>query len=153
MTLDPTTRESNVKDSVKKFFIDNIYKTGYALVTFDKSLSSPKVQGQTIVAKWVSINFGSIDTEDALSMCVLEILCCTRSDAEGYQLSHLRDKVVGYLEESGRIPLYRSYEDQAWEELGAMMVFIGTESGHLAGPDGTKFKRIPVVLKWGSKYE
>jgi hypothetical protein len=153
MVLDPTTREANVRDSVKKFFKDNLYTAESIKVSFDKSLASPKLQGQTTVVKWVSVNFGDLDINETLSTCELLVLPCTREDPEGYQLAHLNDKVRGYLEASGRITLYRSYENQEWEVLGAMMVFVGIISQQMTAKDGTKYRRIPVLLKWGSKYE
>lgn len=150
MTLNATARESNFKDSIKKFFVDNIYATEGVQVTFDKSLSSPKIQGQPQeVKKWVSINFGSFDVGEGLSFAEVIIIPCTRGDAEGYQLSHLRDRVVGYLTDPGTITLWKSYP-APWERIGSMSVFIDAESEQLEAEDGTKFKRIPITLKWGS---
>lgn len=151
MVLDPTTRESNFRDSIKKFFIDNLKTIEGIDVTFDISLSSPKIQGQPHqVKKWISVNFGDIDTEEAVSEGEIIVIPCTRGDAEGYQLTHLRDRVMGYLTNPGTITLYRSYP-APWVEIGGMKVFVGVESQQMEAEDSTKFKRIPVLLKWGSR--
>jgi len=157
MALDPSARESNVRDSIKKYFVDNLYRIEAVEITFDTMLDTPKVQNpNSPIDKWVSINFGSFNF-DNMSDHELSIFCCVRKDPEGFVLTQLRDKVVGYLTDStktdglARIPFYRSYADRAWELLGALLVYIETETGQMVAPDGTKFKMIPVTLKWGAK--
>jgi hypothetical protein len=157
MALDPTARESNVRDSVKKYFVDNLSRTEGIELTFDSGLSTPKIQGQNFdIDRWVAIQFGSLLT-DTMSEISLDIVCCARQDGEGFKLAQLRDKVLGYLldgtrdDGQTRITLYRSYADRAWEYLGALLVFVDGESDPMTAPDGTKFKVIPCRLKWGMK--
>lgn len=45
MALDPTARLANVKDSIKKYFVDNIARTSGKKLTFDKALSVSRIQG------------------------------------------------------------------------------------------------------------
>jgi hypothetical protein len=155
MALDPTAREANVRDSIKKFFVDNIYRTEGVEVTFDTELSTPKIQGIE-VDKWITINFGEFNF-DNMSDYNIDVYCCTKNDSEGFKLAQLRDKVMGYLTDSskadgmGRVTLYRSYADRPWEIIGYLMVFVETESKQMVAPDGTKFKMIPCTLKWGAK--
>ena len=96
MALDATARDSNVKDSVKKYLIDSIFATEQIKITFDKSLSVPKIQGHE-VTQWVAVQFGDFIRREPFLQLGLNLYCCTRKDPEGYQLSHLRDKVMGYL--------------------------------------------------------
>ena len=157
MSLDPTAREANIRDSVKKYFVDNIARTEGLGLTFDRSLAEPVIQGDTGgVDKWVSINYGYLDP-DALASMMLTIYCCTRSDAEGFKLAQLRDKVMGYLTDTTqtdgmrRITFYRSYESQAWDVIGALLVQLDPESDQFEAEDGTKYKMLNVRLRWAAK--
>lgn len=157
MALDPSSREANVRDSIKKYFVDNLYKTESIELTFDIGLDTPHIQDpNSPIDKWVSVNFGEFNF-DNLSEYNLQVFCCSRNDPEGFKLAQLRDKVMGYLTDGtktdglARISFYRSYASQAWELLGALLVFVEQESKQMIGPDGTKYKLIPVTLKWGAK--
>ena len=154
MSLDFTAREANVRDSVKKYFIDNLNGLESLALTFDKGLSVPRVQG-TEVDKWVAIQFGAL-LLDTLSSQTLTIFCCTKKDSEGFKLAQLRDKVYTYLidteqtDGTARITLYRSHASEIWESLGAMMVSVLSESPQMEAEDGSKFKTIDILLRWGT---
>jgi len=155
MALDPTSREANFKDSVKKFFIDNLHTTEQIHLSFDRSFNSPEASGSNKTTKWVAISFGQINASK-LTEAFVTIFCCTREDKEGYQLSRLRDTVYGYLtdgtQDDGcrRIVLYKSNETP-WAAIGAMRVYIEMESSVMVAEDETKFKMITVKLIWGAK--
>lgn len=156
MALDPTAREANVRASLKKFIIDNLYTVGGYKLTFDKGLAIPKLQGHE-VDEWLSVQFGGIDTGESVSTLNFNIFCCTRKDKEGYELSNMRDAVVGYLTDisqpdgTRRIPLYNSNEPRPWPQVGSMVVVLDPESAQMTASDGTKYKIISSRLKWGSK--
>jgi len=156
VTLDPTARTANIKDSLKKFFVDNIFRTSGIPLSFDKALSSPKLQGQTAVTRWVSVRLDDLEL-DTLSTQDLSIYCCTRGDREGYRLAQTVDTVMGYLTDNTqtdgfkRIPFYRSYETQPWTLLGAMLVTGHTLSAEQEALDETKFRIITVTLRFASK--
>ena len=159
MALDPTSREANIRDSCKKFYVDNFETTSGLVVTFDKGLNFPRLSGQPMtVNKWVNIDFGSLDTS-AMSLFLNQIYCCARQDREGFKLAQLRDTVMGYLTDSGglytdnmaRIPFYRSYENQAWTSLGGMVIQEIAESGQMDAPDETKYKVLTVTIRFASK--
>ncbi len=153
--LDPTARESNFRDSVKKYFVDNLYKTEKVEVLFDRTLSTPKVQG-TEVDRWIAVMLGDFDL-GIMGTAILEIFCCTKKDSEGFKLAQVRDKVMGYLIDTtqtdgmARIPLYRSSATEAWTVVGSMLVQVDSESGQMEAEDGTKFKTITVSLRWATK--
>jgi len=155
MALDPTARESNVRDSLKKFFVDNLYKTEGIELLFDRQLATPDVKSKEL-NKWVSINFGNINPL-ALSSIYLYFYLCTRQDGEGYQLSQLRDKVMGYLTDSTmtdgikRIPFYKTNVNP-WEPLeSTLLVNNIEEDAQILSPDGTKYKRLIVTIIWVAK--
>lgn len=154
MALDPTARRANIKDSIKKWVIDDI-ETADRPVTFDKWLATPDIAGG-VAKKWVSINLGPIE-RSVLSEILLDILCCTRADSEGFKLAQLTDNVMAELTDitktdgMKRIPFYRSYEFQEWELLGAIVVQDVKESGELEAPDGTKYITLSCRLRTASK--
>lgn len=154
MSLDATARESNLRDSVKKYFIDTFFTAGGYKLTFDKGLAIPKIQGNE-VDRWIAVQFGPIDM-DTVSEFSVEIYCCTRQDPEGYRLAHLRDAIVDGLIDSDqtdgrkRIVFYQS-NTNPWTAIGALIPILRPESGQMTASDGTKFKVIPVDFKWGAK--
>jgi hypothetical protein len=87
----------------------------------------------------------------------LIIYVCTRQDSEGFKLAQLRDTVVGLLSDTTqtdgmkRIPFYKSYAQQAWELIGALLVTDITESPQYEADDETKYKMLTVNLRWSAK--
>lgn len=157
MSLDPTARSTNVKDSIKRFFVDNLFRSEGRKITFDKALSAPRIQGNVPANEWISIKMGAL-TREVLSTQHLTVYCCTRQDPEGYKLAQLVDTVMGYLTDSTmtdgmkRIPFYRSYASQDWELLGALIVQDPVEeSEEMEASDETKFKILTVILRFASK--
>jgi hypothetical protein len=153
MTLPPTARLANIKDSVKKFAKDKLQEDGGIYVTFDVTLVPPRVDGQA-VTRWISIRIGDRAMSSA-GFQVVEFYCCTVRDSEGYLLAQLRDTVMGFLTGGGsdiygRIPLYRSYPSQPWEQIGALVVQNVAESGELDGPDLTKYIVLTATLWFGA---
>ena len=154
MALDATARLANILDSIKKYFVDNLTPLGVQ-ITFDVSLSTPKIQGIDVTA-WTVISLGS-KTHGSVSSSTLEIYCCTRNDPEGFRLAQLRDKVVGLLENRtgtdsfGRIPFYQSRADGPWTLLGALLVTDITETGVVRALDETKILVVTALLRWSEK--
>lgn len=156
MSLDPTAREANIRDSIKKYLVDNIYTTEGIQVSFDKVLSTPNIQGST-VNRWIGVRFGPI-VMDSLSSLTLDIFLCTRKDPEYFRLAQLRDTVMGYLVDTtqtdgmARIPLYRSYANKAWELLsGGFVIQEVIEGPQYELDDLTKVKQLTCMLRWGTK--
>ncbi len=154
--LSPLSRESNYKDSLKKFFIDFLREQNIP-VTFDRLLNFPAVFSEIFVIKdervdkWVSIISGGTTERIPIISAFPVIYVCSRRDNEGYKLAQLRDLVKGKLEESRSIPFYRSYpEPMEWELIGRMTVYYLGESEQLTIQDGTKVKRMSLELKWAS---
>ncbi|MEN6445563.1 MAG: hypothetical protein ABFC98_05905 [Candidatus Cloacimonas sp.] len=155
MALDPSARKANVKDSIKKFFVDSLKRNENIPITFDRSLVSPKIQGRE-VDRWVSIMLGNIDL-DYMSSIDLRIFCCTKMDNEGFRLAQLRDTVLGYLTDTTasdgmkRITFYKSHPSEAWTVLGAFLVQEIREVGEDTTDDETKFCLLSARLRWESK--
>lgn len=154
MSLDPTARLANVKDSVKKFVKDTIKKNSGIDVTFDKGLRSPFLPNRSI-DRWVSIQFGQLKPYN-VSELELFFFCCTRQDSEGFKLAQLRDTVLGYLTDTTqtdglkRIPFYRSHISDPWTLIGSLVVTGVIELEDIVTEDETKVRQINVVVKWGA---
>jgi hypothetical protein len=155
MSLNPLAREANYKDSIKKYFVDNIYRTENIPVTFDKMINFPEVFQESFkvfddrVDRWISIISGGIVENSPLITAYPAIYVCTRRDIEGYKLAQLKDTVRSLLDETMAIPFYRSYPAPIeWQLLTYMQVFHAGESEQLTTKDETKFKRISLSLKW-----
>ena len=155
MSLDDTAKESNLRDSLKKYFVDSLYTAEGQQITFDKYLTTPNIQGKS-VDRWVSINFGGLDMS-VLSSYPLNIYCCTRADGEGFKLAQLRDKVYKYLTDNtqtdgmARITFYRSRADGNWTAIGYILVQEVIESQQFEADDGTKYKILTARLRFSSK--
>ena len=156
MALDDTAKEANIRDSIKKYWVDSLHTGEGVNVTFDRYLATPNVQGHA-VDRWVSINFGPMQLSE-LSSHDLNIYCCTRADGEGFKLAQLRDKVYKYLTDNtqtdgmARFTLYRSRASGSWTALaGGFIVQDVIESQQFEADDGTKYKILTVKLRFSSK--
>lgn len=159
MVLDPTVRESNLKDSIKRFLHSNkanLSASGPVPLLFDKSLAEPAVQrGPETADKWIAVAFGRVDF-GTVSRAVLYLNVCTRKDPEGYKLSQLRDRLLGlffdpdYSNGKVPIPLYQSNTDP-WTIVGYMLPVVSYETGGRFERDETKFKSITLELRWGAR--
>ena len=155
MALDATAREANLRDSIKKYFIDNLFTKEKIPILFDAFLTSPKIQGKT-VNRWIGICIGD-KQPDLISSCMLEVYCCTRQDPENFRLSQLRDTVLNYLtpdtddETYKRIPFYRSVADGNWTLIGSLLVNDIFDGMDMVAEDQTKFKIMYVQLRYVAK--
>lgn len=157
MALDATARETNFRDSVKKFFEDNIDTAEGIPVTFDVTLSMPDYRDRK-VDRWVAVSFGPIQL-GTLASAMFKVTIATRQDAEGFKQAQVRDTVMGYLTDDtktdsmARIPLYRSHQDPAaWTLLdGGIIIQDIIEGESWLAEDKTKVKTLDVRARWGSK--
>ena len=155
MSLDPTVRRANFKDSLKKFFVEQLEAGKGVELMFDKSLSTPDLISKT-VNRWVNIDIGDID-RSYMSEIHIDIYCCTRKDPEGFRLAQLTDTVMELLTDATttdgmkRIPFYRSHPTDAWTLLGAFLVSEIIESRELESVDETKYIIMSCLLRTASK--
>lgn len=155
MSLPPSARLANIKDSLKKFARDSFDDAQGIYTTFDVTLAPPTVNDRK-VDRWICFRVGPRGMSSA-GFQVMEIFCCTVRDPEGFRLAQLRDLVVGSLVNTGgetdtfgRIPFYRSYPSAPWERIGALVVQEIDESDELKGPDLTLYIVLTVRLWFGA---
>jgi hypothetical protein len=152
MAIDPSLSETCLKNSIKKFFVDNIFTAESIDIDFDVQYVLPKL-ADIKVDKWISVKFGSING-GTLSKSHVILHLFTRKDTEGIDLSAMRDIIVGKLfDETAtdgvvRIPFY----DLLWNQVGGIMTRISSEAEEpMVLEDDTKYKWIRVELSWGAK--
>ena len=159
MSLDPTAREANFLDSVKKFFIDNLYTISSIPVLFDNGLNEPNIRagGSDQVDKWVSVNHGNVKYGN-VSEKQIRIYICHRRDKEGFRLAQLSDTVMGYLTDIAqndghrRMTLYKSHVDpNKWTSIGGVVIYVDVVSQQMQLNDETKYKIIECTFRWGTK--
>ena len=150
--LDPTLSESCFKNSIKKFFVDNIFIAEGIDIDFDVQYVLPEDMGIG-VDKWIAIKFGNINI-NTLSKAHILVYLFTRKDSEGVDLSVLRDtildKLINLTATDGvvRIPLY----DLSWTQVGAIIPHLYLESGEPeVMKDDTRYKWMRIELYWGTK--
>ena len=154
MSLDPTARRANIKDTVKRF-VHTVYS---GEITFDKSMSSPDLMNDKTVDRWINIDIGEVE-RGYLSTVPVEIRCASRKDPEGFKLAQLTDTVMDFLSDTTmsdgmkRIPFYRSVPSgpDSWVLLGAFVVQEVFESKEMYAPDNTKYITLTAILKTASK--
>lgn len=152
MSLHPLAKESNVKGSIKKYFVDTL---GSA-VTFDTSLAVPdlRAQGELAIKQWYNVDFGEFG-RDALATYYFEVYCLSRQDAEGVELAKLADVLIEMLTDNTnqdgmrRIPFY-DISKTPWEEIGAMVIqdIWDAPSVNMV-EDETEIKIFSVRARWG----
>lgn len=154
MSLHPLSRESNVKASIKKFFVDALGTS----VTFDTSLASPDVrkQGPAAVKQWYNVDFGEMG-RDSLAIYYFEVYCMSRQDPEGVLLGQMADTLMDLLVDNTnqdgtkRIPLY-DVSQTPWALLTNMEVQdVWDAPATDMVEDETKLKIFSVRLRWGAK--
>lgn len=153
MTLDPTAREANVRDSIKRYTIESL--SSYCPITFDRGLESPILQGRK-VDKWIAVQF-SYFSRGQVSEFPVDFYCCTRQDNEGFKNAQLADKVIEAMTDPDqpdglkRITFYRSHPTEEWTVIGGIIVRSFFESRTMTTEDETKYKYISARLQFASK--
>ena len=156
MALDATARETNFRDSVRKYLYDNLKAVeGYPLY-FRQDFTTLDVRTNKTVEKWIVARFGDLELGH-MSEGLVEIRPCTRNDESRFKLIQMTDKIVGYLtpgsgDGTQRITFYQSAEAAVdWVEIGGIMIHNIHVSADMTAEDGTNFKVITAVLRFASK--
>lgn len=137
--MDPTNKETNIRRSIKKFFVDGITTTP---VFFDRSFTMNPQSDE-----WLNIILEAIRPRD-VSIASMLIYLNTANDLEVDKLSLLRDTVVELLE-PGRVDLYDTFVTP-WVKVGGMQLIIESQSRMRYTPDQSKMCWIRTTLRWGA---
>jgi len=155
MPLDETAKLSTIVRSLKKYLVDSLYTTESIQLDFDKSYQDVYEALPDRVDQWVIVAFDPSNM-DTLSAMGFTLFLYSRKDPEAVDLFALRDKVMAYLvdvtqtDSMARINLYNA----AWGIVGAAVIVLPAgrqESSNFVAEDGTKFRYISAILRWGAK--
>ena len=143
--MDITLKEVNLKQSIKKFFVDGLPSQN---LNFDAILSPDLVSSDTV--QWMSILLegGNLGTVSEVQM---SLFLFTRNDKEGDDLSAFGDDVIGLIYDHGNFDLYNT-SVTPWVKIGGVNIHIQNQSNMDSTPDGTKMKYIQTLLKWTAKW-
>lgn len=153
MSLDPTTRESDFKASIKKYFLDNL-ETSDLKIFFERLEEIPLDDSGNKYLKWIIIIFGRREL-GAVSEQQISIDLYTREDKEGDKIAALADTVLQYIIDDSvidgmvRIPLWDT--SGSWIQVGGILPYLAPTLGRIEGIDGTQFQEINLLCKWGGK--
>jgi len=154
MALSPTTKESDFKNSIKKYFLDNLETTESLKVFFEELEEVPLDVSGNPYNKWVIIVFGRRDL-GAVSAQQISIDMYTREDREGDDLAALSDTIMNYIIDENStnglvsIPFYDT--SGTWAQVGGIIPYLQPSLGSMESEDGVQFKAINLLCKWGGK--
>jgi hypothetical protein len=154
MAIEPTASSKNVKDSLKKYFIDAFATALGYTITFDTNLLDPNLHDEKTEA-WYVAHFGS-SFRSGLSSQMVQLYCCTRRDAEGDNLVQLADDAFEKLTDASqvdgkrRITFYNSLPE-TWVSIGQLLVDRIDDSDEFDGPDDTKYRILACQIQWVAK--
>lgn len=142
MAIDPTLMETNLRRSIKKFFLDGIMSGESIPVWFDRTVSPP----DTETDRWVNVKLQTTMPR-TVSVGSVDVYMFSKNDLEGDQLADLRDKVLNLLYPRN-IDLY----DGSWNKIGGIQVTIEEVGPQRYNPDGSKMSSMGLTLRWGAKW-
>lgn len=163
MGLDPTTKEMNFKDSVRKFLYEQIALPPSLIpLSFDSGEAVPDGAAPSEESTWVVVNFGGVILGPLMEgQITITIAGSMNLDADNVTLT--RDIVVGsfygsnWIDGMVKIPFYNELNlpdgnpNPDTEIITYMNPEIVFESPLQKAVDGTKYKTITVSFIWGSK--
>ncbi|MDY6957909.1 MAG: hypothetical protein SVK08_01995 [Halobacteriota archaeon] len=156
MALDATARETNFRDSMRRYLFSNLKTVEGYSVFFRQGFTSVNIVESKSADKWILISFGAVRL-DIMSEAIIEIRPCTRGDTSFFKLAQMVDKIMGYLTPSSgdgttRIPFYQSAAvADDWTEIGGIVVQDVDVSGDLIAEDNTNYRVITVRVRFASK--
>lgn len=152
MVLSAVTKEVDFKNSIKKYFLDNLETTQSLPLYFEQLFEVPLDSNGIKLKQWVIVSFGYRNL-GPVSEQQVSLDLYTTSDNEADDLAALMDIVISYIidEDSGNglktIPYYNS----SWEIVGGIIPFLQPTLERMESEDGVQFKAINLLCKWGGK--
>jgi len=143
MSLEPENKVTNVRYSLKKFFVDNIEIKRGINVYFDRSLT-PKSPDKDI-DRWMLFALGGI-VPAVVSEMPITIHVLSRRDIEGDDIAEMLDILLEELH-PGFIPFY---DADTKVQIGGFKVFLDPMEGFSYTWDDTKIQNMFITIKWGA---
>lgn len=150
--LDPTLSESRYRKSVRAFFLHELETVRGKAVFFDRQYQIPKDDNGNELTNWIVIHILGPKL-DTLSVGMLQVYCFSRKDEGNLLLTDLVDDMLDIMIDETktdgcvRVPFY-DYENNV---IGAMVGTIDTNGSTQFGDDGTNYRMLTGILKWGAR--
>lgn len=151
--MDQTASEVNLRYSLKKFLVQEIFTVRGKAVTFDITMVQPDLNDKT-VSEWIVVKVGQM-SRTGMSDLMVNFICLTRKDFEGDKLAGLSDVVFDVMTDSlqpdgkRRIPFFKPTPTPT--QFGSLLVQDCKDGGEMFAPDRTKVKIINCRLRWAAK--
>ena len=150
--MDATLKLTNVKKSLKKYFLYFFTTTNNVKVIYDKWLVKEYLATQT-AGKWIFINFGE-PIIATLSSLEVTLIACSKGDPEGVELSKLQDFIVECLTDTTSdrkiVDFYNTYTSP-WTLIGGIVIKQTGGGKESLGDENVNVSVINVRAKWGAK--
>lgn len=143
MSLEPENKLTNVRYSLKKFFLENIETKHEIKFYLDRSLTpkSPTIA----IDRWILVNLGGL-IPGVVSELHITIHILSRRDIEGDDLAEMYDKLIEEFH-SGFIAFY---DAETKVQIGGFKVFLDPLEGFSYTWDDTKIQNMFITIKWGA---
>lgn len=142
--MDPWLQESNLRKSLKKYFVDNLQTIEDINVYFDRVFQPT----DNAVVQWICVVSRIVKIAQVCEGS-LTVHMFTKRDREGDVIVALRDTVMDYLLES--FPFYDT-DSSAWELLGRVQLYPVDETDIVYLIDNGKLKTLEFDMKWSAVY-
>ncbi len=140
--MDATLKETNLRRSLKKFFIDGLPDVH---IRFDRIITAAMLDESP--KQWIHVGLRRLRINQ-VSEAEIPVVLFSQLDEEGIELSLLRDRVLELLY-PGLIDLYDTFQNP-WVKVGGFFVTIMPQLGTTYNPDQSKSITLPLILKWGA---
>jgi len=139
--MHPLNKESNIRNSIKKFFLDGINAVEGIPVHFTTNID------QSELSEWIFVDCSNESMTGHVSRKRVIVYVFTRDDPEYDRLHEIMDKVISYFH-PGHIALY----DGDWNEVGGAKVEVLPVGALRKTKDNSNFKAMPFVIAWGASW-
>jgi len=139
--MHPLNKITNIRNSVKKFFLDSLQAIEGIPVYFTTS------HDKEDLSEWIFVDCSNEHIMGHVSRLRVIVYAFTRDDLEYDRLYEITDKIITYLY-SGHMPLY----DENWNEIGGAKVEVLPSEAIRKTRDRSTFKAMPFVIAWGASW-
>ncbi len=143
MVLHPTLSSSNVKRSVKKFFLDGFTEAHNIHVSFSRTFSPPS---DAAIKEWVNVRVADL-LPGHVTETLVTVWLFSREDIEGDRLDYLKD-ILMELIYPGHMILY----NEQWEVVGGIVIYVDTPGEHKYTEEGNNVTYTILSLQWGGQW-
>lgn len=159
MGLNETGKETNIKASLRRFFIEEFYQTANVPVLFGQGFAFPSGLNSDV---WANVEFNQIYWGHNSKMFP-DIFVCTNKGYDDHYISQMVDMLRGLMSDADnesstdgwkRITLYKYADTQPWDVIGyaqIIEVLAPTDVITVDGTEGYKFSKLVPEISWAAQ--